>query len=46
MSDEVRHEVDVVGGETFRIAVVFAPARVAPNGRSGTERVDPVANRA
>jgi len=28
MNEGVRHKVDVVGTETFRIAVVFAPGRV------------------
>jgi mannose-6-phosphate isomerase-like protein (cupin superfamily) len=28
MNEGVRHKVDVVGSETFRIAVVFAPGRV------------------
>ena len=28
MSEGARHKVDVVGSETFRIAVVFAPGRV------------------
>ena len=28
MAEGVRHKVDVVGSETFRIGVVFAPGRV------------------
>ena len=28
MREGVRHKVDVVGSETFRIGVVFAPGRV------------------
>jgi len=28
MNEGVRHKVDVVGSEAFRIAVVFAPGRV------------------
>jgi mannose-6-phosphate isomerase-like protein (cupin superfamily) len=28
MAEGVKHKVDVVGSETFRIAVVFAPGRV------------------